>query len=92
MSNEVKLFNAVTEFDRRASKRKGYNPHALGHYAAALQNVKRYVAMGHDLRDAIITCFLGRLCDCCLKSVGLDVMTKDEAKYGLANRLPQLDD
>lgn len=91
MKYKIALFNAVTEYDRKQSTKRGYNPHALGHYAAALQNVDRYVDAGHDLRSAIITCFLGRLCDKLLKAVDLPLMTNDEAKRGLAVKLPELD-
>jgi hypothetical protein len=86
------LLNTVTEYDRRQAKGKRYNPYALGHYAEALGRVDRYVSMGHDLRSAIVTCFIGPLCDKLLKSAGLPVMTVQEARYGLETPLPELDD
>lgn len=92
MTDAIRLFNAVTAYDIKASGKRGYNPYALGHYAAALSKVQQYVDNGHSLRDAIITCFLGRLCDTLLRAVKLPVMTQDEAKYGLAIKLPELDD
>lgn len=84
----VKLFNAVTGYDRQQSTKKGYNPYALGHYAKALGNVKWYTENGFPLRKAIITCFTGRLCDKLLRAVDLPVMTRDEARFGLVRRLP----
>lgn len=75
---DLSLFNAVTEFDRRASKRKGYNPYALGHYAKALQEVRLDVAAGATLRQALLVNFNGRLLDCLLKSIGEPLFTPDE--------------
>ena len=66
----VKLFNAATEFDRRASKRAGYNPHALGHYARALGLIRRAVAAGRPIREAIVVTTLDRFRDCLLKAIG----------------------
>ena len=90
--DRVRLFNAMTEYDRKQSGRKGYNPHALGHYARGLQKVSQRVSIGQPLRDAIITEFVGRLCDTLLRAVGLPKMTDDEAKWGLAVKLPELPD
>ena len=87
---QVKLFNAVTEYDRRQSRSKSYNQHALAHYARSLGYVRRYVLQGHPLRDAILNCFLDRLADRLLKSVGLPLMTQHEAKFGPSNKLPEL--
>ena len=84
------LLNTLTEYDRKQSKKQGYSIYALTHYCKALNNVQRYVTAGHDLRDAIITCFLGKLADKFLKSVNLQLMTDNEAKFGLHNKLPEL--
>lgn len=92
MNDHQKLFSAVADYDRKQSTKKGYNPYALAHYAKALQNVDRYVALGHPLRDAIVNCFRERLCDTLLKAVGLPLMSKEEAKYGPSIRLPELPD
>jgi len=90
--DKVRLFNAVTAYDKAQKKRPGYNPYALGHYAKGLTNIGRHVEAGHSLRDAIITEFNGRLADRLLKAVGLELMTKEEARYGLAKKLPELPD
>lgn len=88
----ARLFNCMTEYDRAQARRKlGYNRHALGHYARALGDVQRHCEAGHPLRAAIISCFLGPLCDRMLRSVGLEEMTDAEARHGLAVKLPHLD-
>ncbi len=78
--DKVRLFNAVTEFDRKASKRRGYNPHAIGHYARGLNNLAERVENGETLRAAIMREFIGRLCDVLLRAVSLPLMTKEEAR------------
>lgn len=77
------ILHAFTKFDERASKRKGYNVWALGHYCAALENVEMYCQAGLTVRQAVIKSYLGRLCDCILKALGEPLMTKDEAKRGI---------
>jgi len=85
------ILSAFTDWDRKQSTKPGSNMYALGHYCKALQRVALYAEKGHNLRDAVITCFLGRLCDHILKALKLEKMTKDEAKYGLENKLPYLE-
>ena len=84
------IAHAVTEYDRKQAGKKGYNIWALGHYMKACQDVRAHVANGVTLRDAIIGCFNGRLCDHVLKSQGLAKMTDAEARHG--KRLPELAD
>lgn len=86
------LLTAVTEYDRKQSTKRGFNPYALSHYCHAVRQVETYVVTGHSLRDAVITCFVGRLTDTLLRAVKLPVMTPDEAKHGLTHPLPELDD
>jgi hypothetical protein len=92
MNWEVKLFNAVTEYDRKQSTKKFYNPYALAHYSRALAHVRAHVAAGADLRTAILNCFLGRLADVCLKALGLEKMSRDEARFGPAVKLPEIEE
>lgn len=40
-ATHIRLVNAVTEHDRRASKGKYYNPHALGMYLRAVRQVEQ---------------------------------------------------
>lgn len=87
----AQMLNAVCKYDESQAKLKSYNRYAFGQYMAALNRIAKYVNAGHDLRDAIIACFLGRLCDKILKAVDLPVMTKDECKFGLPVKLPYLD-
>ncbi len=91
-TDHARLLDAVTAYDRRAATTKAYNRFALAHYARGLTNVRRHVQDGATVRDAIITEFVGRLADRLLRAVGCDLMTKDEARFGLAKRLPTLPD
>lgn len=90
-SKLASLLSAITAYDRAQSKRQSYNHYALGHYAKALGNIRQRLALGQELRDAIITEFVGRLCDRLLRAVDLPVMTDQEAR-GLAIKLPDLPD
>jgi hypothetical protein len=64
-----KMTLAVTEYDKKQSKRANYNPYALPQYFSAIENVDKDVAAGMALKDAIQANFIGRLCDVVLKSV-----------------------
>lgn len=77
---QAKLLNALTEYDRRASKRKGYNPYALGHYFAALERVREAMANGTAIRQALLANFNGRLLSAALKAVGEPDFTLDEIR------------
>lgn len=88
MNPHVLLFNAVTEFDRRESRKKHYNRFALAHYARGLQRIKAHVDNGASLRDAIRAEFVGKLCDKLLLAVGLPMMTQEECRC--AAMLPAL--
>ena len=77
-NDHTKLLNAVTEYDRKQLGKKSYNPYALGHYAAALQNVRDDMESGKTLRQALLKNFNGRLLSVVLKSVGEKDFTKDE--------------
>lgn len=86
------LVNALTAYDIRQSKGKYYNRYALGQYLAALDRVSKYVAMGHDLRLALLNCFNGRLLDKLLRAAKLPVSTKEECYVGGYQQLPELED
>ncbi len=92
MTTHQTLLSALTEYDRKQSKKAGYNRYALGHYLKALQNTEKYVSLGYPLRNALTNCFQGRLCDTLLRAASLPIMSKEEAKYGPSIRLPELPD
>ena len=91
-SDNARMLHAVTEYDKSAAKRPGHNPYFLAHACRAMGCVRQRVALGQQLRGAVITEFTGRLCDKVLKALGCPPMTRDEAKFGLAVRLPALPD
>lgn len=76
----TKLFNALTEYDIKQSKKAGYNPYALGHYAKALENVEADMIKGMTIRQAIINNFCGQLMNVCLKACGEPKATKEESR------------
>jgi len=74
-----KILNALTEFDRKASKRAGHNRYALGHYCKALQSVETDLAHGApSLRIAILVNFNDRLLDAVLRAIGEPEFTPQE--------------
>lgn len=85
------ILATITEYDRRESRKKHYNRHALGMYARGLQHIRAHVANGADLRDAILAEFVGILADRILKACDLPLMTDAEAR-GRVKQLPELDD
>jgi hypothetical protein len=87
-----RLLNALTEHDRRESKKKFYNPYALGQYCQALNRLERYVNAGHDLRLSMLNTFNGKLLDKMLNVANLPVSTKDEQWVGGFRQLPELED
>ena len=78
----ARIVCALTEYDRRASKRRGHNPYALSHYFAALQSADERIADGTALRPALCRSFTDRLLDCVLKAAGLPLATRDEIRFG----------
>lgn len=69
----VKLLNIVVEYDRRQSKRKGYNPYALGHYCGAVGNVIDAIDNGKPIEEALKAGFCGSLLRHVAKKLGLSV-------------------
>lgn len=78
LPTESLLICALTEFDRRAAKRKGYNVHALGHYCRAAADVSADVRAGRTWRAAILANFTGRLLDASLRGIGETPATDQE--------------
>ncbi len=75
-----KLASAVTQYDIKQSKRRGYNVYALSHYLGAVHEVEAELAKGADLRKALISNFNGRLLDVCLKACDLATSTREEQR------------
>ena len=82
MTTKDKILHAVTELDRRASTRKGHNPHALGIYFQRVDEICADIDNGADPRAAILAGFSGRVADACLKALNLPLSTTEEARGG----------
>lgn len=84
MKTSVKdaLIHAVTEYDRKQSTRRGYNPHALGQYFQRIDLICADIGSGANVRAAIVAGFTGRLADACLRAVGEPVTTDEECRGG----------
>lgn len=80
MTLHEKLIHAVTEYDRKQSKRPGYNIYALPQYVGRVQEVTADIAAGADVRKAITAAFTGRMLNVCLKAAGLDKPTVEESR------------
>jgi len=84
----LRILNALTEYDRKQSRKRGHNPYALALYCKALTNVAKHCENGAELRLAILNCFEDRLLDIVLKSVDLPISTIDENRFKIYDRLP----
>ena len=82
MKTKDTLIHAVTGFDRRASTRKGHNPHALGIYFQRVDEICADIDNGADPRAAILAGFSGKVADACLKVLNLPISTAEEARSG----------
>jgi hypothetical protein len=67
----LKLVSALTEFDRKESRKKYHNPYALSHYLTALRESESEVEAGGSLARALYDHFNGRLLTAMERSVGL---------------------
>lgn len=70
------LIHALIVADRRQKS----NPYALAHYCSALQNVETLITEGVSLREALMTCYCGRLVNTLVKAAGLTPLTDDELR------------
>lgn len=86
MSTKLKLIHAVTEYDRKQSRKPGYNRYALPQYLERVDLICKDINAGADASHAIKAGFSGRLADACLKSLGLDLTTTADAIGGLYYR------
>lgn len=78
MNTKDKLISALTEYDRKASRRAGYNHYALAQYLERADAIMADIEAGADMRAAILAGFRGELVDCCLMAVGLPASTREE--------------
>ncbi len=83
-----KLVSAVTEFDRKQSTRRGYNPNALGIYLERVFQIESAVDNGQELRSAVIAGFSDRIRDHILRSIGQPVCSLDELRQTLVVYVP----
>lgn len=72
------LIHAVTEFDRKSSTKRGYNPYALGIYMQRVDEVCADIERGASPRKALCAGFNDRLLDHCLKAIGEKPFTREE--------------
>ena len=72
------LIHAVTDYDRRQSRRADYNRYALPQYCAAVNNIMTDLDSGADLRAAVCPALLGRLLSRALRELGLPDFTSAE--------------
>ena len=76
-----RLTHAVTAYDIKQSRRKGYNGYALSLYLGACQECMRAIKTTGDIRSALTTSFCGRLLDVVLRAVGETPSTDAEQRY-----------
>jgi hypothetical protein len=76
MNYHHKMTHALTQYDARASKRKGYNIFALPQYLSRVDAVVQDIEAGADPAKAIAAGFSGRLQDLCLKACGFEKLAE----------------
>lgn len=74
----ARMLSAITTYDAKQSKRKGYNPYSGAIMLRAMRDCLDAWEQGLDLREAIVYYFNGRLCDAILKACGLPEQTSEE--------------
>lgn len=72
------LVHAATDYDRKESRKKGYNHYALAIYLGRIGDIEEEIAQGVALRAALLAGFTGRLLDCLLVAIGESKFTKEE--------------
>lgn len=83
-----KLVNAITEYDRKESRKRYYNPHALALSLGRLRDVEEDIRRGASIRNALIAGFCGRMLDALLKAAGEEKSTKEDQRRGTWYYLP----
>lgn len=69
MTFKDKLVNAITQYDIKCSKRKGYNRYALAQYFMAIDDAMVLVQKGKSIESALNSVFNDRLLAVCLKAI-----------------------
>lgn len=72
MTNTIikdRLIHAATEYDRKQSTKRGYNPFALGQYFAAIDETMSEVEKGISVQAALANHFNDRLLTALVKVV-----------------------
>ncbi len=78
MTMRDKLVHAVTEWDRKQSTKRHYNPYGLGIMLERVDEVAYAIESGRDARIEIIAGFNDRLLDHVLRSVGFPIASVAE--------------
>jgi len=73
----LKMVNAVTEFDRKQSTKKGYSPYALAQYFQAIERIAEDMANGFCVLDAIERNFIGRLAEIVKKTIPSGILERN---------------
>jgi hypothetical protein len=63
MNTKLKLIHAVTEYDRKQSRKPGYNRYALPQYLERVDLICKDIDAGADASRAIKSGFSGRIAD-----------------------------
>lgn len=89
MTMRDKLVHAVTEWDRKQSAKRHYNPYGLGIMLERVDEVASIIERGGDARTEIMAGFNDRLLDHLLRSVGLPTATISEHRNGQLTYTPK---
>lgn len=73
-----KLLHALTEHDRKESKKKGHNIHFLGVAIGRLDEIMPRIEQGENIRQVLLTSFNDRLLSRLLNAVGEEDFTLEE--------------
>ncbi len=74
-TQHARLAMAVTEYDRKQERRKGFNSYALPQYFAAIDDAEQ---RNGSIREGLVYHFSGRILDAVLKAIGESKATLEE--------------
>ena len=81
-----KLIHILTEYDKKQSRKKDYNRHALGQYVERADLICKDIEAGTSFRSAIIKGFNDRLVDFILRKFDLPTTTTEETNSSFIYR------